>query len=86
MYTQEDHPFKKQPYYMLHPCQTGVVLKLLLAGEDGDNADQTRGRNAGDGAPRSLRYVAAWLCVAGQPLGLGLSPEQYASLLASRDM
>lgn len=55
-----------RPFFMLHPCQTEAVMLLLQ-------------RGAGPGTPAAtepvqrlapLRYLLAWLCVAGQPLGL----------------
>jgi len=87
---------------MLHPCQTGEVMRLLLGtavadGEDGGGSllattDGTEGGGGGVGqaweaaqgsALCALRYLLAWLSVAGQPLGLALPAELWAQVTAA---
>ncbi|KAL4856372.1 Ubiquitin-like-conjugating enzyme [Chlorella vulgaris] len=72
-----EHPLLGRPMLMLHPCQTEAVMKLLVEGED----EEAQPAGCGSAAPASraapsagqrplLRYLLAWLSVAGQPLGL----------------
>ncbi|KAL4440427.1 hypothetical protein ABPG75_003428 [Micractinium tetrahymenae] len=30
--TQEEHPFLSRPCFMLHPCQTGAIMQLVMEG------------------------------------------------------
>lgn len=71
-----------RPMLMLHPCQTEAVMKLLVEGED----EEAQPAGCGSAAPNAaapamlaapsagqrplLRYLLAWLSMAGQPLGL----------------
>lgn len=68
----QEHPFLRRPFFQQHPCQTDAVMRLLRgqgdASGDGTAAGSAGGRSAA--APSLLRYMLAWLSVAGPPLGL----------------
>ncbi|KAG0496600.1 hypothetical protein HPP92_001291 [Vanilla planifolia] len=55
--TMEEHPYLHQPWYMLHPCGTADLMKLLLGGGAQATAD-------------AFCYLASWLSIAGQAVGL----------------
>ena len=89
--TQEEHPVLHCPAYMLHPCQTGEVMQLLLASEkekesddDDDAVEERKTDTTSSNESREqhcLRYLLAWLCVAGGPFKLRLSPEEWHTAL-----
>ncbi|GKU95701.1 hypothetical protein SLEP1_g9029 [Rubroshorea leprosula] len=58
--TQEEHPYLNRPWYKLHPCGTGEWMKLLFMGDAAllKHGDWTE------------TYLASWLSVAGQVVGL----------------
>ena len=85
--TQEDHPVLHRPFYLLHPCQTRSVMALLRgepAADSGGEAaasGQRQGEEEAAAEAEGLHYLAAWLCVVSQPLGLSPSPAEWRALL-----
>lgn len=74
--TQEEHPVLYRPFYMLHPCQTGAIMSVL---KNSDNNIETVAEEEGK-AVAALKYLLSWLCVAGQPVGIAPSPEEWIEL------
>lgn len=81
IFSHEEHPFLKQPYYMLHPCRTRDILEVLNTAplcedEDGDCAacgadigrtiNERKQTNAVNIPP--VRQLLAWLSIAVQQL------------------
>lgn len=52
--TQMEHPYMKRPWFMLHPCGTNELMRLLLQGDK--LADE--------------KYMISWLSVVGQVVGI----------------
>lgn len=61
MMTQESHPVTQVPCYMVHPCDTGDVMKRLLQGDV---------RGPKESGRYGMSYLMAWLSIVGQPFGL----------------
>jgi ubiquitin-like-conjugating enzyme ATG10 len=78
--SQEDHPLLGRPFYLLHPCRTGDVMGRLLGPRhlaSGDSVEAAAAGATAEPESSSLRYLLAWMCVAGQPVGLSPSPEHW---------
>ncbi|XP_039822060.1 ubiquitin-like-conjugating enzyme ATG10 isoform X3 [Panicum virgatum] len=65
--TREEHPHLSRPWFTLLPCATSDWMKLLL--EESNEAIQEQ----------SLRYLSAWLSVAGQAVGLKIPLELHCN-------
>jgi len=89
--SQEDHPVLHTPFYMLHPCQTGEIMALLAP----QNKEMQQNSLALPPLPTflpeqekglcnsELKYLLAWLCVAGRPVGVALHASEYKDILNS---
>eukprot|EP00890_Picochlorum_soloecismus_P001473 jgi/Picsp_1/2326/NSC_05789-R1_ubiquitin-like-conjugating enzyme atg10-like len=64
MMTQESHPVTQAPCYMVHPCDTGDAMKILLEVGVGGYVGPREQTSYG------ARYLLAWLSIVGQPFGL----------------
>ncbi|XP_038896256.1 ubiquitin-like-conjugating enzyme ATG10 isoform X1 [Benincasa hispida] len=64
--TQEEHPYLNRPWFKLHPCGTSEWMKLLFLSSD---ASLFKNEIAIE------RYVASWLSVVGQVVGLRIPME-----------
>jgi hypothetical protein len=80
----QEHPFLCRPFFMLHPCQMETMMQLLTEpGHNQPHADNSGAAAPADpgaaalGPPKLLRYMFAWLSMAGQPLGLGLPADLW---------
>ena len=65
----QEHPHLSRPGFTLLPCATSDWMKLLL--EESNEAIQEQ----------SLRYLSAWLSVAGQAVGLKIPLELHCNSL-----
>lgn len=63
--TQEEHPYLNRPWFKLHPCGTNEWMKLLFLSD----ASLFKNEIAIE------RYIAAWLSVVGQVVGLRIPME-----------
>ncbi|MQL84179.1 hypothetical protein Taro_016686, partial [Colocasia esculenta] len=61
--TQEDHPFLRRPWFVLHPCGTRDWMKLLLPNTQAMDGHVVQ------------QYLASWLSVVGQAVGLRVPLE-----------
>ncbi|KAK1287497.1 hypothetical protein QJS10_CPB19g00772 [Acorus calamus] len=68
--TWEDHPYLHRPWYMLHPCGTSQWMKLLYNGEASPVKDAV-----------IQQYLACWLSVVGQAVGLRIPLELHNKFL-----
>ena len=89
----QEHPLLRRPWAMLHPCQTEALMALLLPAAEGGPAGGTAAVHAtaahatatavtaaaaGAAPNQPLRYLLAWLSLAGAPLGLRVPPDVLA--------
>lgn len=82
--TLEEHPVLCRPFFMLHPCQTGVIASLLEeTWREGQPAGPGEHGSLIVGEEGSLRRLLSWLCVAGQPLGIAPHPSDWRALVES---
>ncbi|KAL8160662.1 hypothetical protein V2J09_002199 [Rumex salicifolius] len=51
-----EHPYMKRPWFMLHPCGTNELMRLLLEGDKIAMSDK--------------KYIISWLSVVGQVVGI----------------
>ncbi|KAG7670382.1 hypothetical protein Ndes2437A_g04905 [Nannochloris sp. 'desiccata'] len=91
--SQEDHPVLHTPFYMLHPCKTGEIMASLAS----ENKEMQQNSSTPPRLPASqpaeqgsfnlcnskLKYLLAWLCVAGRPLGVAPNTLEYVAMLNS---
>lgn len=79
--TQEDHPILQRPFYMVHPCQTGVVMRALMGGL------KTSSQGVQDnGHALAVFYLLRWFSAVSQSLGLGMSPRAWHAARESLEM
>jgi ubiquitin-like-conjugating enzyme ATG10 len=76
----EEHLVLRQPYYMLHPCQTAEVMALLRpnSGPQGGWRHE-RGGHAGTAVEKGVDYLRAWFSVYGPAVGLKLPRPLWPS-------
>ena len=67
--TQREHPVTGRPCYMLHPCGTDQLLKLVGESRGDGSAVHDGGGSSGN---RKTNIVATWLSTAGPIAGLTL--------------
>lgn len=72
--TQEEHPYLNRPWFKLHPCGTSEWMKLLFL------SDASWFKNE---IPIE-RYVASWLSVVGQVVGLRIPMEMLKDCSGSQ--
>lgn len=69
---QTDHPHLHAPWYMLHPCQTDELLRLML-----DQDVTTACSQDSSWSDQALsRYMTAWFSLVGPVLDLHLNATQ----------
>lgn len=89
--SREEHPLLRRLMWMLHPCQTGAIMRLLLDQSAGSD-DSSGGASSCDGSKKSwaasasathspsggqLRYMMAWWSVQAQLVGMPLPSEAW---------
>ncbi|KGN44670.1 ubiquitin-like-conjugating enzyme ATG10 [Cucumis sativus] len=72
--TQEEHPYLNRPWFKLHPCGTSEWMKLLFLSD----ASLFNNEIAIE------RYVASWLSVVGQVVGLRIPMEMLKEVGGSQ--
>ncbi|XP_050935338.1 ubiquitin-like-conjugating enzyme ATG10 isoform X5 [Cucumis melo] len=72
--TQEEHPYLNRPWFKLHPCGTSEWMKLLFLSD----ASWFNNEIAIE------RYVASWLSVVGQVVGLRIPMELLKEVSGSQ--
>lgn len=88
--SREEHPLLGRPLWMLHPCQTGAVMRLLLrSSKSSSSSDEelswpAAARSGSRSNSSPLRYMMAWWSVQAQAVGMPLPHEAWQAALADR--
>ena len=75
----QEHPILKRPFFLIHPCRTAEVMRLLKPVHiPGKGQETTFAMKEGSG--RQLTYMAAWFSIFGPTLALKLPSEMWTSI------
>lgn len=70
--SQIDHPHLKQPWYMLHPCQTAELLQLMLKPEVSNAEELTAEHSRQD---YLIEYMKAWFSLVSPVMHMHLESD-----------
>lgn len=73
----QEHPILRRPFFLLHPCQTAVIMGLMMSGSREEGPSGARDTHSSEDGG----YLARWFSVAGPAVGLRLPMSMWPAAL-----